>query len=284
MQLLETELNSTLAPGKQTTSLVNGLWLADSIGAMMQTSFDGQFVWDLRNGWQTNNNNSSSLYGWREGGDYGIIGTSGTAPATGTYVPYPTYFAEELASKIDQANGNVVQITSDDSSLDAYAVYEANGQLDLMVINKSPSDDLTAHFNVNGFIPNGQAEIWQYGETQDNAQEASSDGSAALANFSTVLSLSGVDFNYTFPAYSMTVMQLSASASLTVATAAAASPSPVTGTTTNLSVLGAQSGSDAGLTYTWTVTNAPAGGADSHVQHQRNQRLKEHHRDVLRLG
>jgi len=259
VELLETELNSTLAPGKQTTSLVNGLWIADSIGAMMETPFDGQFVWDLRNGWQTNGNNSSSLYGWREGGDYGIIGTSGTAPASGTYVPYPTHFAEELASKFDIAGGDVVQITSSNASLDAYAVHEANGQLDLMIINKSPSSDLTAHFNVNGFIPNGQAEVWQYGETQDNAQAASSDGAAALANFSTVLPLSGVNFNYTFPAYSMTVMQLSSSATLGVATPAAAAPNPVTGTTTNLTVLGVQSGTDVGLTYTWTATAAPAG-------------------------
>jgi hypothetical protein len=226
---------------------------------MMQTPFNGQFVWDLRNGWQTNGNNSSSLYGWRDGGDYGIIGTSGSAPATGTYVPYPMYFAEELASKLDQAGGNVVQITSSNSSLDAYAVFEANGTLDLMVINKSPSSDLTAHFNVNGFIPNGQAEVWQYGEAQDNAQAASSNGASALANFNTILPLSGVDFNYSFPAYSMTVMQLSASESLTVAIAAAASPNPATSTTTNLSVLGAQSGTDAGLTYTWSVTSAPAG-------------------------
>ena len=93
-------------------------------------------------------------------------------------------------------------------------MFEANGTLDLMVINKSPSSDLTAHFNVNGFIPNGQAEVWQYGEAQDNAQEASSDGASALASLSTILPLSGVDFNYSFPAYSMTVMQLSASESL----------------------------------------------------------------------
>jgi alpha-L-arabinofuranosidase len=259
VQLLETELNSTLAPGKQTTSLVNGLWLADSIGAIMQTNFDGQFVWDLRNGWQTTGNNSSSLYGWREGGDYGLIGTSGTAPATGTYVAYPDYYAEELASKFDIAGGSVVQSISSDTSLDAYAVLEANGQLDLMVINKSPTDDITSQFDVNGFIPNGQTEVWQYGEAQDNAQAATSNGASALANFNTVLPLSGVDFNYTFPAYSMTVLQLSASVSLTVAVAAAASPNPVTAAMTNLSVLGAQGGTDVGLTYTWTVTSIPAG-------------------------
>jgi polygalacturonase len=39
-----------------------------------------------------------------------------------------------------------------------------------------------------------------------------------------------------------------------VATAAAANPSPVTGTTTALSVLGSENGSDSGLTYSWAST------------------------------
>ena len=43
----------------------------------------------------------------------------------------------------------------------------------------------------------------------------------------------------------------------TVATAASASPSPATGTTTTLSVLGADDGGAANLTYTWTTTGTP---------------------------
>jgi uncharacterized repeat protein (TIGR02543 family) len=43
----------------------------------------------------------------------------------------------------------------------------------------------------------------------------------------------------------------------TIATAAAASPSPVTGTTTALSVLGADDGGEANLTYTWATTGTP---------------------------
>jgi hypothetical protein len=50
----------------------------------------------------------------------------------------------------------------------------------------------------------------------------------------------------------------------TVATPASAVPNPVTGTTTTLSVLGADDGGEAGLTYTWsgnpgTVTFSPNG-------------------------
>ena len=42
-----------------------------------------------------------------------------------------------------------------------------------------------------------------------------------------------------------------------VATPAAASPNPAAGTTTNLSVLGADDGGEANLTYTWAATGAP---------------------------
>ena len=81
---MTTEFNSVdTNPGKQTTSLVNGLFIADSLGELLQTSYEGAIVWDLRNGYDTGNNNSSSLYGWRDGGDYGLLGSSGTAPIRG---------------------------------------------------------------------------------------------------------------------------------------------------------------------------------------------------------
>ena len=47
----------------------------------------------------------------------------------------------------------------------------------------------------------------------------------------------------------------------TVATPARAIPSPVLGTTTNLSVLGADDGGEANLTYTWSATSVPSGAA-----------------------
>src|SRR5208337_2100976 len=120
-------------------------FIADSLGELMQTSYDGAIVWSLRNGpYDTSNNDSSSLYGWREGGDYGLLGTPpDNPPATGTYVPYPSYFAEQLASNIIQAGGSVVQASSNDPNLAVYAVHEANGDLDLLVINKSPSGPIT---------------------------------------------------------------------------------------------------------------------------------------------
>ena len=52
--------------------------------------------------------------------------------------------------------------------------------------------------------------------------------------------------------------------SITIVTPAAASPVPVTGTNATLSVLGSIPGTgESGLTYTWSVVSAPAGGSAS---------------------
>jgi hypothetical protein len=211
VELLATEYNSVYSnPGKQTTSLVNGLFVADSIGSLLQTEYNGADVWDLRNGWDTPNNNDSGLYGWREGGDYGLLGGgNGAPPSSGAYVPYPTYFAEQLLSKMLHTGDMVVRAVSSDAYLSVYSVLEQNGHLDLLVINKNPQSDLTGQFQLSGFQPSGQAQLWQYGTAQDTAQSQTTDGHSALASFGDSLVLNGSDFSYTFPAYSMTVLDLS---------------------------------------------------------------------------
>ncbi len=86
VQVMATEYNSVYTdPGKQSTSLVNGLFEAESLGGLLDSGYSGGFVWDLRNGWSTGYNNSNLLYGWRDGGDYGQLGSSGvnSPPATG---------------------------------------------------------------------------------------------------------------------------------------------------------------------------------------------------------
>ena len=235
--------------------------MAESLGSLLDSGYSGGFVWDLRNYFDTSQNNSNLLYGWREGGDYGQLGdpNDNSPPTTGPYVAYPGYYALQLASKIIESGGQVVSAASNYSDLDVYAVKEASGDLDLLVINVNPAASLTEQFDLTGFQPGGSAQVWQYGETQDTAQSQSTTGASALASSSTSLSLSGSNFSYTFPAYSMTVLNLVPVAP-TVATAAAAAPSTVTGTTTALSVLGADDGGDGGssnLTYTWGTTGTP---------------------------
>ncbi len=257
VQLLATEFNSVSSgPGKQSTSLVNGLFMANSLGSLLNSGYVGSTAWDLRNGWETSHNNSNQLYGWREAGDYGMLGNSqATAPASGTYVAYPNYFAEQLISKIAGPGGQVVPATSSYADLDVYAVMQANGDLGLLVINTNPASAITDQFNVTGFQPDGSAQVWQYGKTQDTAQSLSSSGASALASSSTTLAVVGSSFSYTFPAYSMTVLDIKQAP--TVAAKATATPNPVNGVTAALSVLGGYSGGESNLTYTWSATGTP---------------------------
>lgn len=133
------------------------------------------------------------------------------APASSTYVPYPNYFALQLASKIIVAGGQVVSAASSYGDLDVYAVRESDGDLDLLVINTNPAAAITSQFDVTGFQPGGPVQVWQYGKAQDTEQSLSSNGSASLSDTITTLSISGANFRYTFPAYSMTVLDLTGS-------------------------------------------------------------------------
>jgi hypothetical protein len=261
VQVMATEYNSVWAdPGKQSTSLVNGLFVADSLGSLLDSGYSGGFVWDLRNAFDPSQNNSNLLYGWREGGDYGQLGdpNDNSPPTTGPYVAYPGYDALQLASKIIQSGGEVVPATSNYSDLNVYAVREPAGNLELLVINVNPGASLTEQFDLTGFQPGGPAQVWQYGEAQDTAQSQSATGASALAYASTSVSLSGSNFSYTFPAYSMTVLDLSPPPSLsgpttatvghtrslvfTGATAIALSDSAATGSTIDTVALSVHSG------------------------------------------
>lgn len=217
VSLMTLEFNSDATSGtKQSTSLVQGLFYADAIGAALQTEYDSLITWNLRNAY-TAMPNDSNYYGWRTGGDSGLLGgyspTDSMAPATGYYIPYPSYFADELAAKIIQTGDTVVKAVSDDTDLAVYAVKQSDGDLGLLVINKSPTTDIDETFILaGGFTPAAAATYWQYGETQDTAQENSANGAAALAtgnvSLNVTISPAGDSFAYTFPKYSMTVLDL----------------------------------------------------------------------------
>jgi hypothetical protein len=266
VQVMATEFNSVYSnPGKQSTSLVNGLFIADSIGSLLDSGYTGGFVWALRNGWDTSENNSPSLYGWRQGGDYGLLGDPNTSdpPSTGPYVPYPGYFAEQLASKIVQAGGHVVSAASNFQDLTAYAVLEASGHLELLVINKDPDANLNEQFTIQGFTPPSLAQVWRYGESQDYGQSQTTNGFSSLADFTTALNPSGSTFSYSFPAYSMTVLDLGQVVSITtgptITQRAKASPGLVTGTTTVLSVSATDRSGASSLSYSWATAGAAPG-------------------------
>jgi hypothetical protein len=198
IELLCTENNSVSSnPGKQSTSLVNGLFMADSLAQLMQTEFNGLFWWNFRNGSDNyTGNDSSSLYGWRLYGDYGVL--------EGTDL-YPPYYTSKLMQNFAQAGDTVIAAASDYSLLSTYAVRRQNGSLTILTINKDSVNTLTGQVVVASFTPASGATVYSYGIPQDNAAE-NSIGSPGVAQ--TNFYVAGTNFSYAFPPYSATVLAL----------------------------------------------------------------------------
>ena len=209
VELVVTENNSVYTnPGKQTTSLVNGLFLADSVGNLLQTEFNALLWWDLRNSQETGNNNSGRLYGWRPYGDYGVISTQSAGGSATSYEPYPTYYVAKLLSRFAHGGDLVVQARSDHPFLAVFAVRGSDSSLRLLVINKSPTAALTASIDLAGFVPHPTASVDSYGIPQD---EAARTGEASPDLASSTLEVPGPSFTATFAPYSVSVVSLQSS-------------------------------------------------------------------------
>jgi hypothetical protein len=203
VELVCTENNSVYAsPGKQTTSLVNALFLADSLGEAMKTEFNSVLWWDLRNDPETGNNNDPSLYGWRLYGDYGIVND---ATPAGPADRYPAFYVAKLLQHFARGGDQIVAAGSDFGLLSVHAARRANGSVTVLAINKSPTSPLQARITLQVYGPSGTLDVRSYGIPQDEAARTGV-GSADIAT--TSVSGVGSTFTHTFPPYSATVLSL----------------------------------------------------------------------------
>jgi hypothetical protein len=199
VEMLCTENNSTPQnTGKQTTSLVNGLYLADSFGQLAQTEFKSFIWWNLRNAQDRKSNNVPSLYGWRQYGDHGIM--------SGNDVRYPTFHVFKLLNYFARGGDQIVRARSDNKLLSVYAARRADRTLALLIINKSPKTVMNANFSIASFQPQSEATIYSYGMPQDEAARTGV-GSEELAQ--STFGSASAEFTRAIAPYSVTVMVLS---------------------------------------------------------------------------
>ncbi len=197
IELLCTENNSDAgAQGKQSTSLVNALFRADSFGQLTQTEFNSFVWWDLRNGVDYSGDMDATLYGWRMYGDLGVM----NGLATNLTDRYPTYFAAKLMKLFVGPGDSILPATSDYRLLTAYAARRTNGSLSLLVVSKDSATNLTGQISLGSFLAGPNATIYSYGMAQDNAAEAGSGACDIATN-----SLAATNLYYNFSPYSLTV-------------------------------------------------------------------------------
>jgi hypothetical protein len=197
IELCVTENNcDSSSMGRQSTSVVDALYLADSACQLMKTEFRSYVWWDLRNGADTSGDFDPTLYGWRTSGDYGMLAGANTA--------HPTFYAEKMLQWFGRPGDAVLNGTSDYALLSAYAVHRTNGTLSFLVINKHLTASVTGQIALTNFAPWATATVRSYGLAQDNATETN--GSAALQDIATnIFSAAGTNFSYVFPPLSLTL-------------------------------------------------------------------------------
>ncbi|MCL4408304.1 MAG: alpha-L-arabinofuranosidase [Thermotogae bacterium] len=168
IRIFVTETNSvSYNPGKQTTSLVNALFLVDDYMNWLTGGVDNVDWWTLHNNALTGNNNSDKLYGNTNYGDYGLLsnnsnfGTSTVEPPNNT--PFPDYFGYEMLKYLARPNDTIVGSFSDQSLVNVYAAKHTNGDLAVMIVNTDPSNAYEVNLNLIGFRSEDNATEYVYG-------------------------------------------------------------------------------------------------------------------------
>lgn len=201
IELLCTENNSDAdySQGRQSTSLVNGIYLADSLGQLMQTEFSSYLWWLFESGTDTKGSFSPDLYGWRTYGDFGL--------ALDINTRYPTFYAMKLMQDFVQPGDAILSTGRGYPFLDVFAAIKTNGMLSILFINKDRTNTYNRQVTLTNFSQNAAVTILSYGMSQDNAAKAGEPLSSQdiATNQMTVARGS---FNYAFPPYSMTLFTL----------------------------------------------------------------------------
>jgi alpha-N-arabinofuranosidase len=200
IELVVTENNADAGvQGRMSTSLVNGLYYADSLGRLLQTEFNAFVWWDLRNGTDRSGSFATHLYGWRDYGDLGMI----NGPST----RHPPFYAAKLMQWFARPGDKILAAATDYSWLAAYAARRANGAVSLLVLNKSSSASLNAQISVAGYVPQAAATVRSFGIPNDEATRTN--GPAVSQDLTTAqVANAGAEFNYTFAPYSLTLFTL----------------------------------------------------------------------------
>lgn len=198
IELLCTENNSNSgSQGRQSTSLVNGLYFADSLGELMKTEFNGFVWWDFRNGTDSSGSMEPTLYGWRNYGDLGMI--------NGLSTRHPTFYAAKLMHEFAQPGDTILNADSDSLLLGTFAARHASGAVSLLVLNKDSQTNLTAKIELHDFLPAPSATVRFYGIPQDEAARTNAPLFAqdiAASDFESATT----NFNFDFPPLSMTLL------------------------------------------------------------------------------
>ncbi len=200
VQIVVTETNSvSYNPGKQTTSLVNALFLADQLLTWFENGVTNVDWWALHNS-PFDGNADPALYGSYTFGDYGVLSagftTAGGAVEPPVNTPFPAYYGLQMLSLLGHdARDAILGATSSNALVAVHAVRQKNGKLGVLLVNKDPAVRYSVTVSLAGASSAGTANVYRYGIN-----------SAAIT--ATHMPVHGSTFTVSVDPYSLTTVKL----------------------------------------------------------------------------
>ncbi|REH26428.1 fibronectin type III domain protein [Kutzneria buriramensis] len=207
------------------------LFAAETYASLLANGVFTVDWWDTHNGPTT----VSTVAGQTDYGDSGLL-SSGTCvngtcePALNT--PFAPYYAVSMLGSFARPGDQFVTAGSDRSSVNAYAVRRANGDLALLLVNKDPDNARTVAIDYVGYTPS-------------NAVPTVSTFANGASSITTTTA--GTASGQTLPPYSLTTVLLRPASPTTGQPAAPAQPAA--GAVTDRSATISWPASGAGLKY-----------------------------------
>lgn len=209
------EYNSvSSAPGKQSVSIVNGLYSGMAIGEVLNEGLPMATMWQsIGAGCSTTNNNSSSLYGFQNFGSYGQLADTWPNPygcpgisaiPLGTLMPSGQAMA--LAAQFAVAGNQMLPVTVPSilPNVRAYAATQGSG-FALMLFNLDQTNPVTFNVQMNNTTRTAfTATTVTYGKTQYDTSSTNVWTAPVTASLGATTATPSV----TLPPWSMVVVQL----------------------------------------------------------------------------
>ena len=141
-----TETNSGTTPSD---TQMQALWAADMYLTAAENGVANVDWWNVRNGVGAT---STDVTGSTDYGDGGIISSgAGAEPPAGT--PFATYYGIQMVSHVAGPGDTMVRTSSGDAKLTVHAAKRANGNLDVLLINKDPNNSYQVNLSYSGYSP-----------------------------------------------------------------------------------------------------------------------------------
>ena len=177
VQTMITETNSvSYNPGKQTTNLVNALYLAENYLTWLSNGVTNVDWWDIHNSEVTGTNDDPSLYGTNNYGDYGLLSVGNTdEPPANT--PFPDYYGLQIVRKVVGPFDQIVAASSSQDLVQVFAVKKADGSVAVLLVNTDPTTTYSVSIAGLNFHALDSATVYSYGQGSTSVQVTHQHGS-----------------------------------------------------------------------------------------------------------